>query len=167
MRLLRQAMNRALLVAILTACAHATPSRDAPLPPVEGRLLDGTRLHLDALRGRVVVLDVWATWCVPCARSLPEYARLQRELGRDALRVVAMSIDEDDGDVRRYLARSSLDLTVLRDSGGRIAEWLGVRAIPTTFVVDRAGVVRLREDGLADSAAGEVESVVRSLVRQR
>jgi thiol-disulfide isomerase/thioredoxin len=160
-------MKRALLVAILTACAHATPSRDAPLAPVEGRLLDGTTLHLEALRGRVVLLDVWATWCVPCARTLAEYARLERELGRDALRVVAMSIDEDDEDVRRYLARSSLDLTVLRDSGGTVAERLGVRAIPTTFVVDRAGVVRLREDGFADSAAGEVESVVRSLVQRR
>jgi len=159
-------MKRALLLAIL-ACAHATPSRDAPLPPVEGRLLDGTMLDLDAVRGRVVVLDVWATWCIPCARALAEYVRLERELGRDALRVVAMSIDEDDEDVRRYLARSSLDLTVLRDSGGAIADRLGVRAIPTTFVLDRAGVVRLRKDGFADGAAGEVKSAVRRLVQQR
>jgi thiol-disulfide isomerase/thioredoxin len=160
-------MKRALLLAILSACAHATPFRDQPLPPVEGRLLDGTTLHLDALRGRVVVLDVWATWCVPCARALPAYARLQSEIGRDALRVVAMSVDDDDEDVRRYLARSSLDVTVLRDSGGAIAEHLGVRAIPTTFVVDRTGLVRLREDGFADGAAGEVEAVVRSLVQRR
>jgi len=124
-------------------------------------------LDLDAVRGRVVVLDVWATWCIPCARALAEYARLERELGRDALRVVAMSIDEDDEDVRRYLARSSLDLTVLRDSGGAIADRLGVRAMPTTFVVDRTGVVRLRQDGFADGTAGEVESAVRRLVQQR
>ncbi len=159
-------MRLATLALLLTACTQATPIRNAPLPPVEGRLLDGTTLHLDALRGKVVVLDVWATWCVPCARALPGYARLQRDIGRDALRVVAMSIDEDDEDVRRYLARTPLDLTVIRDCGGRIAERLGVRAMPTTFVLDRAGVVRLREDGFPDSAAGEIGRLVRSLVQQ-
>jgi peroxiredoxin len=159
-------MRPALMVA-LAACAHATPFRGEPLPPVEGRLLDGSTLRLDSLRGKVVLLDVWATWCVPCARALPGYARLQREIGREDLRVVAMSTDEDDDEVRKFLARFPLDLTVLRDSGGHIAEQLGVRAMPTTLVIDRAGVVRLREDGFPDGAAEEIESVVRKLVRQK
>jgi peroxiredoxin len=78
-----------------------------------------------------------------------------------------MSTDEDDDEVRKFLARFPLDLTVLRDSGGHIAEQLGVRAMPTTLVIDRAGVVRLREDGFPDGAAEEIESVVRKLVQQK
>jgi thiol-disulfide isomerase/thioredoxin len=159
-------MRRALLLLLATACAHAS-FREAPLPAVNGRLLGGATLRLDSLRGKVVVLDVWATWCVPCARALPEYARLQREIGPDDLRVVAMSTDDDDREVHEFLAHTPLDLTVLRDPGGQIAERLGVRAMPTTFVIDRTGTVRLREDGLPDGATERIGRVVRDLVQQR
>jgi thiol-disulfide isomerase/thioredoxin len=144
----------ALLIALL-ACAHG--QRPVVLPTLSGK-----ELRLADLRGRVVLLDFWATWCEPCKLSLPFYARLQRELR--GLEVVAASTDEADEDVRKFLAQAPLPFTIARDPDGRVAEELGVQLMPTTFLLDRAGKVRFRHVGFSPDSEGALRREVELLL---
>ena len=154
-------MRRA-LPALLLACAHALPV-GAPLPPLEVRSLDGASIRLDQLRGPALV-DLWATWCVPCARALPFYARMAKETG---IRVVAVSIDADDAPVQEWLRRHALPFEILRDPDGKAAEELGMRQMPTSFLLDREGRVRARHDGFREEEEAALEREIRELVEMR
>lgn len=154
-------------VALVLACARAhAPDAASPvsagstLPRVSVRTLAGEQVRLDQLRGPALV-DIWATWCVPCARSLPFYVRLARETG---LRVVAVSIDAEDAPVRSWLAEHAVPFEILRDPDGRAADSLGLRQMPTSFLVDSRGRVRVRHDGFREEDEAGIEADVRALL---
>jgi cytochrome c biogenesis protein CcmG, thiol:disulfide interchange protein DsbE len=146
----------ALLLAV--ACAHAPLTA---MPALSVRTMDGAQVRLDTLRGPALV-DLWATWCVPCAHALPFYARLAKETG---IRVVAVSIDHDDGPVREWMARNALPFEVLRDPNGEVAEELGMRLMPTSFLVDAQGRVVKRHDGFTEADEPAIEREVRALMK--
>ncbi len=102
--------------------------------------LDGEPLELASLRGKVVVLDFWATWCGPCRHELPIVDKLREEF---AGKVQFLGInDEDNGTVKSFLRKNSYGITVLMDSKRTVHRTYGVHAIPTLFVIDREGVIR-------------------------
>jgi thiol-disulfide isomerase/thioredoxin len=151
-------VRRALLILVL-ACAHAQPT-GAPLPGLTVRTLSGEQVRLDQLRGPALV-DLWATWCVPCAHALPFYQRLAEQTG---LRVVAISIDAEDEPVRDWVAKHQPPFQILRDPDGEVAEQLGMKLMPTSFLIDRNGVVRARHDGFRDEDEPLIEREVRALL---
>ncbi len=108
-------------------------------------------VRLGALRGRLVVLNVWATWCPPCRRELPALVRLQRSIPEDRLRVVLLSVDDDPDLAIEYLRQRRIDLPAYidrdRDIVGRL---LGVRVYPDTFVISPEGVLWRRIAGETD-----------------
>jgi cytochrome c biogenesis protein CcmG/thiol:disulfide interchange protein DsbE len=146
----------ALLLAI--ACAHAPLTA---MPALSVRTLDGAPVRLDGLRGPALV-DLWATWCVPCAHALPFYARLAKETG---IHVVAISIDSADEPVRGWLQRNAVPFEVLRDPNGEVAEQLGMRLMPTSFLIDAQGRVVKRHDGFTDEDEPGIEREVRALMK--
>lgn len=151
-------MRRALPLLLLFACAHAQQA-GSPLPPLAVRTLDGAPVRLDSLRGPALV-DLWATWCVPCAKSLPFYLRLSRQAG---IRVVAISIDAQDGPVREWMAQHPTPFQILRDPDGEVAEQLGMRLMPTSFLLDASGRVAARYDGFTEADEPRIERDVRQL----
>lgn len=123
----------------------------APAPEVRAELIAGPDpVRLDALRGRVVVLDFWATWCGPCRAVMPELDRLSRQYHDRGLIVLGLT-DERLETVRAHLARSPVSYTIARDVRGTSRRY-GVTAMPTLVVIDRAGQVREVTVG-ADAAA--------------
>jgi thiol-disulfide isomerase/thioredoxin len=117
---------------------------EAPLPLPEPLLtdLDGHRHSLTEWRGKVVVLNFWATWCPPCREEMPAFVTLQQELGRMGLQFVGVAID-DPGEVRAYLERHPVNYPVLVGDAG-VPEWadsLGnqLSALPFSVVYDREG----------------------------
>jgi cytochrome c biogenesis protein CcmG/thiol:disulfide interchange protein DsbE len=105
-------------------------------------LAGGGSGDLAALRGRVVVLNFWATWCAPCVAEMPSLERLHRKLGPEGLAVLAVATDDDEADVRRFIADRGLTLPVLRDPGGRVAaDSYHTTGYPETFILDRSGLL--------------------------
>jgi thiol-disulfide isomerase/thioredoxin len=147
---------------LLLGCAHAQPT-GAPLPPLTVHTLEGTPVNLAQLRGPALV-DIWATWCVPCARSLPFYQQLSARTG---IRVIAISIDAQDAPVRKWLVDHRTSFEILRDPDGVAAEELGMRMMPTSFLIDARGLVRARHDGFHDEDEPAIEAEVRAVMAGR
>src|ERR1700704_1826830 len=144
-----------LCLALLSYSGSRPMPSGAPLANIAAPGLDGKTVRIEDLRGRVVLLDFWATWCEPCRESLPFYADLQRELGPQGLTIAAVSIDADDDPVREYF-KTPPPFLVLRDPDSSIAERLGVSIMPTSFLLDRSGVTREKMQGFK---ADERESI--------
>lgn len=142
-----------LLPAALLGCAGPHPAvRPALRPPAQAvgqRVddlsatgLDGRAFRLGDATGRVRVVDFWASWCEPCREQLPLLERLSREHAPE-LAVVAISFDDDRAPLDAFLAQVPVSFPVLWDpSGDRLGDGLSIHRLPTTWVVDRAGVVR-------------------------
>ena len=133
----------------------------APAPEIRADLIAGPDpVRLDALRGRVVLLDFWATWCGPCRAVMPELDRLSRQYHDRGLTVLGLT-DERLETVRAHLARSPVSYTIARDLGGTGHRY-GVSAMPTLVVIDRAGQVR---DLIVGADAASLERLRQQLER--
>ncbi len=102
--------------------------------------LDGETVELSSLRGKVVVLDFWATWCPPCREELPAVDKLRAEFA-DKVQFFGVN-DEDTGTVKGYLRKNNNGLSTLMDQNGTVHRQYGVSAIPTVLIIDREGVIR-------------------------
>jgi thiol-disulfide isomerase/thioredoxin len=158
--------------ALALGLVHAHCGREEPFrpgekaPPLRLFDLEGREVLLSSYEGRVVVLNLWATWCAPCLTELPSLDRLYRALSGDGLSVLAVSVDERGADLREFLKGRGLSLPVLHDPGGVVtSEALHVRAYPTTFVIDAEGRLRERYLGVAEWDLPEALDHFRSLLR--
>ena len=105
-------------------------------------LASGQPVALAAHRGEVVLLNIWATWCLPCEQEMPSMQRLYAELAPSGLRVVAVSVDQSSPEtVRSWVEARDLTFTVLHDPSGRIQQVYQTTGVPESFVVDRDGVI--------------------------
>jgi peroxiredoxin/outer membrane lipoprotein-sorting protein len=111
------------------------PARDFKLKD-----LDGNEVTLSELRGKVVLIDFWATWCPPCREELPSIAKLNTAYGDKDVVVLGIN-DEDRGTVKHYLEKQGLSLTVLMDSGEKVHGQYGCHALPTVVIINREGTV--------------------------
>ncbi len=128
------------------------------------RTLDGALVPFDAFRGRVVFLNVWASWCPPCVAELASIGRLRDALAGSDVAFVLVS-PENPAPVRRFLSAygyGGLPVYLERDP---IPEAYGLKALPTTYILDRNGAIVLRHRGAADWDRPEVRAFLRSLTR--
>ena len=167
-------LRSCLLVGLLTTagCAMSGSATRTAASPLEGRplpagrvpLLAGGELDLASLRGRVVLLDFWATGCDPFRESPPFYQGLHGELGPRGLTVRAISVDETRDAPSGYLADKGFGFTVGWGPEGRWPERLGVKTMPTAYVVDRAGVVRRVHESFRRADRPEIRGLIESLL---
>lgn len=105
--------------------------------PLQG--LNGESLTVGKLKGEVVVVNFWASWCRPCRRELPALDTLHRDMVKKGGRVVAISIDLDRNNVKRFVKTNSIELPVYYDSSQYLSRWIDLSHIPYTVVLDRSG----------------------------
>jgi cytochrome c biogenesis protein CcmG/thiol:disulfide interchange protein DsbE len=167
-------MLRAVLLAVVLAVravsAHAASvavGDPAPAFSLTGR--DGRPVALADLRGRVVCLDFWATWCATCKTALPALDALARRPGFENVRFLAVNIDREAEPSERFVAQNlpGTKLTLLRDAGGALLARFGADGMPALYLIDERGVVRHVEAGYETSALTRVERVLDGLVGAR
>lgn len=126
-------------------------------PAYGARSLDGDSVSLTQLRGNAVLLNIWATWCIPCRQEMPALDSLQREYGARGLKVVGVSIDEAgaDAQVREFLRERTIGFTVLRDPDERVTRTFRTSGVPESFLLDREGRIVRRWIGEFRPAAAE------------
>jgi thiol-disulfide isomerase/thioredoxin len=124
----------------------------------------GGTLSVADLRGEVVVINFWASWCTPCRRELPQLDALHAELSRRQGRVLAISIDRDPENVRRFVSKHDLKLPIYLDGPEGLARRLDLDHIPFTVVLDRRGEVAFTGSGATPNELAELGAVARRLV---
>lgn len=119
------------------------------MPPLATSTLEGVTTTLDSLRGKVVLLNVWATWCIPCLREVPELQALHTALASDGLQIVGVSIDAEGMEraVRMFVQAYDIRYPVWRDPARKVMRILGVQGVPASYLIDRGGVLRWRRLG--------------------
>jgi len=135
-----------LSIAALVVCALAAPIRaleqgDAA-PAFSAPGVAGGVVSLASYRGKVVYLDFWASWCGPCAQSLPALERLRREFAAGDFQVVAVNVDHNTALAKSFLRRRPVGYPSALDPEGAIPGRYGVESMPTSFLIDRDGIVR-------------------------
>lgn len=156
-----------LLALLLCAAAFAGPKPGAPAPDFSlPRLLDGGEaVSLKSLAGRVVILDFWASWCAPCAKTLPRLTGLAS--GHPGMAVLALSIDEDKGKALDFLGRKERahpGLIYLHDGKRAVAEAYDPGGMPSLMIVDRKGVLRYRHDGYTEADLKAIEAEIAAVM---
>jgi thiol-disulfide isomerase/thioredoxin len=118
------------------------PGFSAPLANVAGAVSGPARL--EDYRGKVLFLNLWATWCGPCRAEMPSMEKLYQRFKDKGLDILAVNIQERKADVEAFMRRNKLTFPAVLDEDGRIARQYGVMGIPTSYILDRQGRVVLR-----------------------
>ena len=136
--------------ATLAAAPTAKSLVNKQAPEIARTDLTGAHIDLKSLRGKVVLLNFWATWCAPCQVEIPVFSRWQQQYGAQGLQVVGISMDDDAGPVRRLLAKLKPAYPVAMGDAKLGEQYGGVMGLPLSYLIDRNGVVRTRFQGETD-----------------
>jgi cytochrome c biogenesis protein CcmG, thiol:disulfide interchange protein DsbE len=165
------------LVAVAALCLGGCTAEAVEMPPVIGELapaysagaLAGGEVSLADLRGEVVLLNVWATWCPPCREEMPGLERLHAELAAEGLAVTAVSIDKapDRGKVEEFVRENGITFRVLLDPGERLTRTYRTSGVPETFLIGRDGTLLRRWIGQIDPASATIRDAVADALAER
>jgi cytochrome c biogenesis protein CcmG/thiol:disulfide interchange protein DsbE len=163
-RLLIVAVAAMLAAGAVSAATGLKPGDPAPglrLPAADGKVVS-----LADYRGRVVLIDFWASWCGPCRQAFPAINNLQAEFHDRGFDALAINLDERRKDADQFLAERPHTLTVLFDPKGESATSFGLGGMPSSFVVDREGRVRFAHTGFTSATLEEYRQEIASLLRE-
>jgi len=124
---------------------------------------DGVQtVDLSKLRGRVVLVNLWASWCLPCIEELPSLLALQHRM--PGITVVAISMDQDDAAYRAFLTRHNVDLLSVRDPSASVNKLYGTVQIPETYVIDKDGILRRKYVSAQNWTSPQIQKYLQNLV---
>ncbi|NOX75555.1 MAG: TlpA family protein disulfide reductase [Gammaproteobacteria bacterium] len=163
---------------LLQACSEPGGARKLQvgqkLPMLDVLDLQGRPVTFAPQPGKLLMINLWATWCAPCRHEMPSLQRLARKLGADRLTLVGLSVDDDEHVAREYLIENGIDFVSLRDpayvmggTGGVANGVFGVRVFPSTFFVAADGTLLRVIEGWRDWDSPEILEDVRALLPPR
>ncbi len=136
-----------------------------PAPYFASVTPEGKKLSIDDLKGKLVILNFWATWCPPCRLEMPSMEKIYREFKGEGLEVVAINFMERPEPIKSFLKENDLTFTVLMDRAGEISQSYGVRALPVTFLIGRRGNILARSIGYKDWHNKKTREFISSLLK--
>jgi len=123
-------------------------------------------VSLAALRGKVVYVDFWASWCVPCRKSFPWMNSLQKRYAGQGLVIVAVNLDKSRELSDRFLSEVPSELTIAYDPDGEVASAYKVKGMPSSYLIDRAGRIHSSHIGFREETASDMEAAIKDLLQQ-
>jgi thiol-disulfide isomerase/thioredoxin len=138
-----------------------------PAPAIDLNTLDGRPFRLEQLRGKVVLVNFWATWCEPCVEEMPSMQRLRNLLANAPFEIVAVNHQEGEARIRGFLQKVPLDFPIVRDTDGAVTRAWQTRIFPTSYLVDAEGKIRYVLAGATDWSAPATVRTVESLLPRR
>lgn len=161
---MRALLGVVLLLALPAAGQALKPQNPVPAPALELRDLEGKVHRLADYRGRAVLVNFWATWCVPCREEMPSIERLRASLEGRRFAVLAVNLAEPESRIRRFLEAVPLGFPVLLDRDARVAKAWQAKLLPATYIVGPDGAIRYRHLGELDWSRPEVRAAVLALL---
>ena len=144
-------------------CAALTWGGD-PAPEIVANTTSGKPFNLSTLKGSVVLVDFWASWCAPCRKSFPFLDRLQERHAAEGLRVIGVSLEEDDDAVAAFLQSVPVAFTIARDPSQKAGEAYRITAMPTSVLIGRDGRIAARFEGGDSTVHDKIEAAVATLL---
>ncbi len=129
-------------------------------PAFEVTALDGSKFNLDAMGGRVVLIDFWATWCGPCNEELPHLRKIAKEFSGDPFVMISVSWDEDEAKWKEFIQKNGMTWVQYRDADHKLANEFGVTAIPHYFTIDSDGVLTSEMMGSGSDVEGKLKKLI-------
>jgi peroxiredoxin len=159
MRAVRSLAAVVLLVAVANVASATAP--DFTLPA-----RDGGKLSLSALKGQVVMINFWATWCGPCRQEMPLLEQIQARYEALGFTLVGINVEPDSAAARAWLANVPVTFPILFDTQNKVAESFGIDGMPSSVFIDRSGNVRYVHRGYKPGDEAKYADMVRSLVKE-
>jgi peroxiredoxin len=152
------------ILALTTTAARAEVKPGQAAIDFDAPTMAGTPLKLSTLRGKVVLLDFWASWCEPCKKELPLLDKMAPRLRARGVEIVAVNIDDNRDKAAEFVRSHGLHLTVVTDGAKKIVGAWEPPKMPSSFVVDKGGVVRAVHGGFEPGDEGKLEAELTALV---
>lgn len=133
----------------------ASANQHRPAPDFTLPLIDGGQLQLSSYRGKVVLLDFWATWCVPCREETPHFVALQQKYGGQGLQIIGVSMDDSTDPVHTFYQQFHMNYPVVMGTADVGSAYGGVLGLPIAFLIDRDGRIYAKHMGATDAAVFE------------
>ena len=159
-------LSCALLLSLTFNSQAVEIGEEAPsfmLPMMDNKHL----LTLKQYRGKVVYLDFWASWCGPCRQSLPEMNKLRNKLKNSGFEVLAINLDEDQSAATSFLEQYPVQYPVVKDVKNKTPELYKIPGMPTSYLIDKKGVVRDIHVGFKESDLTKIENKINELLKER
>jgi thiol-disulfide isomerase/thioredoxin len=166
-RHVRRDFARALTIGAILTTSPLVAAQGKPAPAVQWQAADGTLIRLADLKGKVVLIDFWASWCPPCKASFPALDALYRDLRARGLEILAVNLDERRRDADAFLATHPHTMPVLFDPKGESPLAFAVKGMPSSVLIDRDGTMRFTHMGYTEKALESYRQEITALLSER
>jgi cytochrome c biogenesis protein CcmG/thiol:disulfide interchange protein DsbE len=154
------------IIAVLLFCVVNIAWAGDKAPDFQLPAINGDKVQLSDFKGHVVYVDFWATWCPPCRKSFPWMQAMHQRYQDLGLKILAISLDQKTDLIKSFVKAQKADFTVLQDKTGQVAEAYKVKGMPSSYLVDRKGIIRLKHAGFNDGDKAALEAQMKQLLAE-
>jgi len=153
-----------LIAGTLMMCAAASPNGPAPNFTLDSRA--GKPLSLGQYKGQVVMLNFWASWCVPCKQEMPLLESIQKKYGKMGFTLIGVNVEPDSKAANAVLEKIPVSFPIVYDTQSKVSKLYDVSGMPSTVIIDRKGQVRMLHRGYKPGDENEYLNSIRALIRE-
>ncbi|HEV3145269.1 MAG TPA: TlpA disulfide reductase family protein [Gemmataceae bacterium] len=170
--MLRKSLLVALALLVVFGCEQKKPVTEGmdlgqAAPALEGNDTTGQAIRLSDQRGKVVLVDFWATWCGPCVQMVPHEKELVQRLEGQPFLILGVSADHEQDDLKKFLNEKGIAWPNIYDGlKGPLADAWQVHAFPTIFIIDAKGIIRFKQEGYGPASASKIDNAIDKLLRE-